>query len=113
MPNSIGILSQIAGLIIQCCTLISVMYGFYRFTQKPTVDLDTRVTTLERWREKTDARLQEGTLHFQANDESNRVTQSALVAIMDALGQMDSVPPDARAEIKAKKKDLMDYLTDR
>lgn len=132
MPHGLDMFSQVVGLIIQCSTLITVIYAFVKFTQKPTVDLDTRVTSLEKWKEnmeqeklpeRTDrlekddleaqSRLSDGDTHFKANDESNRVTQSALVAIMDALGQMDSVPPEARAEIKARKKDLMDYLTDR
>lgn len=113
MPHLIDVISSSIAMILQCATLITVIYGFVKFTQKPTVDLDTRVTTLERWREKAEQRLQDGTLHFQANDESNRVTQSALVAIMDAMSQMDTVPPEARAEIKQRKKELMDYLTDR
>lgn len=132
MPHGLVILSQMVGLVIQCSTLITVIYAFVRFTQKPTVDLDTRVNALERWREKIDSeqlstrtkqlekddaqikdRLDDGTLHFKANDESNRVTQNALFAIMDAMGQMDNVPPSARQEIQQRKKDLMDYLTDR
>lgn len=113
MPHLVDVISSSIAMILQCATLITVIYGFVKFTQKPTINLDTRVTILERWREKTEQRLQDGTLHFQANDESNRVTQSALVAIMDALGQMDSVPLEARAEIKERKKELMDYLTER
>lgn len=113
MPHGLDILSQIAGLAIQCSTLITVIYTFVKFTQKPTADLDTRVSELEQWMRTTDERLQQGNVHFKANDESNRVTQNALFAIMDAMGQMDSVPPSAREEIQQRKKDLMDYLTDR
>lgn len=113
MPQYVNIISGILALILQCATLVTVGYGFVKFTQKPTVDLDTRVSSLERWRDETEKRLQQGNVHFQANDESNRVTQSALVAIMDAMSQMDTVPEEARKEIKERKKDLMDYLTDR
>lgn len=113
MPDGLNILSQIVGLVIQCSTLITVIYAFVKFTQKPTVDLDTRVTELEKWKENTDERLHQGNIHFKANDENNRVTQNALFAIMDAMGQMDSVPPTARQEIQQRKKELMDYLTDR
>lgn len=113
MPHTIDVMSQIIAVILQCATLITVIYGFIKFTQKPTTDLATRVSDLERWREDTEKRLTQGNVHFQANDESNRVTQSALVAIMDAMSQMDTVPPEARAEIKQRKKELMDYLTDR
>lgn len=113
MPNGIGILSQIVGLIIQCSTLITVIYAFVRFTQKPTEDLNTRVTKLERWSEKTDERLKEGNVHFKANDESNKVTQSALLTIMDTLGAMDGVPDDVKTEIHNRRKELYDYLTER
>lgn len=113
MPHTLDVISGVIALFLQCATLITVIYGFVRFTQKPTESLDARVTSLERWKDDTDKRLQQGNVHFQANDESNRVTQSALVAIMDAMSQMDTVPPEARAEIKQRKKELMDYLTDR
>lgn len=132
MPHGLDVLSQIIGLIIQCSTLITVIYAFVRFTQKPTVDLDTRVSTLERWREKMDSehlpsrteqlekddaqikdRLEDGTLHFKANDESNKVTQSALLTIMDILGAMDGVPESLKPEIKDRRQELYDYLTDK
>lgn len=132
MPHGLDVLSQIVGLIIQCSTLITVIYAFVRFTQKPTVDLDTRVSTLERWREKMDSehlparteqlekddaqikdRLEDGTLHFKVNDESNRVTQSALLTIMDILGAMDGVPESLKPEIKNRRQELYDYLTDK
>lgn len=113
MPHGLDVLSSILALVLQCVTFITVIYGFVKFTQKPTESLDNRVTSLEKWRDDTEKRLAQGNLHFQANDESNRVTQSALVAIMDAMSQMDTVPPEARAEIKQRKKELMDYLTDR
>lgn len=113
MPFTLDLISGILALVLQCATLITVMYGFYKFTQKPTVDLDTRVTTLERWREKTDARLEEGNIHFRANDESNRVTQSALLTIMDILGAMDGVPDSMKPEIKNRRQELYNYLTER
>lgn len=120
MLHSIDIISQVIALFLQCATLITVFYGFFKFTQKPTDTLNSRVAALEQWRSDTEQwrsdtekRLQQGNVHFMANDESNRVTQNALVAIMDALGQMETVPEEARAEIKTSKKELMDYLTDK
>jgi len=113
MPHSIDVISQVIALFLQCATLITVFYGFFKFTQKPTDTLNSRVAALEQWRSDTEKRLQQGNVHFMANDESNRVTQNALVAIMDALGQMETVPEEARAEIKTRKKELMDYLTDK
>lgn len=132
MPHGLDVLSQIVGLIIQCSTLITVIYAFVRFTQKPTIDLDTRVSTLERWCEKVDAenlpartkqlekddedtknRLEQGNIHFKVNDESNRVTQSALLTIMDILGAMEGVPDSLKPEISNRRKELYDYLTDK
>lgn len=113
MPHYLDLISGIIALFLQCATLITVIYGFVKFTQKPTDSLSTRVEALERWKEKTDERLQEGNVHFRANDESNKVTQSALLTIMDTLGAMDGVPDDVKHEIKTKRKELYDYLTER
>lgn len=113
MPHVVDLISGCIGLILQCATLITVIYAFIKFTQKPTESLDSRVTALEKWQVDTEKRLHEGTVHFSANDESNRVTQNALVAIMDALGSSEVIPQDARAEIKKRKTELMEYLTDR
>lgn len=120
MPHIVDVLSQSIGLFLQCATLITVIYAFVKFTQKPTETLETRVKALEAradgmdmYKDSLEKRLHEGTVHFKANDESNRVTQNALVAIMDALGSSEVIPADARAEIKKRKSELMEYLTDR
>lgn len=102
--------SKIIAIVLQCATLITVLYTFIKFTQRPTESLEERVDSLESWRSKTEERLHDGVVHFQSNDESNKVTQNALFAIMDALGSMESVPEDKRIEILKRKSDLMDYL---
>lgn len=120
MPHIMDVLSQSIGLFLQCATLITVVYAFVKFTQKPAETMDTRVKALEAradamdiYKNQLEKRLHEGSDHFQSNDESNRVTQNALVAIMDALAASDVIPADARAEIKKRKTDLMEYLTDK
>lgn len=106
----VDIFSKVVAIILQCATLITVVYTFVKFTQRPTESLEERVGSLESWRSKTENRLHDGVMHFQSNDESNKVTQNALFAIMDALGSMESVPEDKRIEILKRKSDLMEYL---
>lgn len=51
--------------------------------QAPNDRLDERLKKLEDWRKDVDTRLDKGGLHFEAIDASNRVTQVALLALLD------------------------------
>lgn len=75
--------------------------------------LPARTEQLEKDDAQIKDRLEDGTLHFKVNDESNRVTQSALLTIMDILGAMDGVPESLKPEIKNRRQELYDYLTDK
>ena len=111
--DTLNAISQGMGLVIQSATLITLIYAFIRFTQKPTDTLGTRVTVLEAWKVTVDSRLDAGDVHFGDNDLSNRVTQSALLTILDAFTTMDSVPETTKAEIKAKRNELYSYLAEK
>lgn len=111
--DTINAISQGLGLIIQCGTLVALITAFVRFTQKPTDTLGARVAVLEAWKVTVDNRLDAGDVHFGDNDLSNRVTQSALLTILDAFTTMDSVPETTKAEIKAKRNELYSYLAEK
>ena len=49
----------------------------------PNAKQDDRIAELEKWREAVDKRLDRGGQHFDAIDASNRVTQLALLALLD------------------------------
>jgi hypothetical protein len=49
----------------------------------PNVKQDARIEELETWSKEVDKRLDKGGHHFDAIDASNRVTQLALLALLD------------------------------
>jgi membrane protein implicated in regulation of membrane protease activity len=111
--DTVNAISQGLVLVIQSATLITLIYAFVRFTQKPTDSLGARIAVLEAWKVTVDNRLDAGDVHFNDNDLSNRVTQSALLTILDAFTTMDSVPETTKAEIKAKRNELYSYLAEK
>lgn len=120
MPHIIDDISGLIGLILQCATLITIMYGFFKFTQKPTETLNSRVELLEKWKDKQEdykedleQRLHQGSDHFEKNDDANRVTQGALLTILDTLSVMEGVPDNAKAEVKKSRNNLFEYLKDK
>lgn len=120
MPHIIDDISGLIGLVLQCATLITIMYGFYKFTQKPAETLANRVSALETWKEKQEdykekleCRLHEGSDHFEQNDDANKVTQGALLTILDTLSVMEGVPDNAKVEVKKSRNSLFEYLNNK
>lgn len=103
-------------LLVSCGTLTGLAYAFIRFTKKPTDAMKERLQTLEdrldsmdEWKDDVERRLNDDDSHFKALDESNKVTQRALLAIMDnALGN-----EDGEAELKDARKMLYEHLSGR
>lgn len=75
--------SQVLALVIQCATIITLIYTLVKFTQKPTDTLTERVGAIEKWKEETDRRLETGSTHFDEIDRGNRATQEAILALID------------------------------
>ena len=138
MTSLIAQIAQILGLFIQLCTIATLIYGFSKFLSKPTatlkgrvevtekelselMDYKDRVNTLEKEMRtlinrtnRVDERLENGNLRFKAQEESNRVTQSAILALIDkeikdSVAEQKEVPQ----ELTNARQDLYDYLTDR
>ena len=49
----------------------------------PNVQQNERLESLEAWRKEVDKKLERDLLHFKTIDASNRVTQVALLALLD------------------------------
>ena len=75
--------SQVLALVIQCATIITLIYTLVKFTQKPTDTLTERVGAIEKWKEETDRLLETGSTHFDEIDRGNRATQEAILALID------------------------------
>lgn len=101
-------------------TGIGMIYALAKFTQKPTdtikqriADLEDRVDDMEQeqkaWQSAIERRLKDGAEHFKALDESNKITQQALLALMDnALGN-----DGGKEELKKARNNLFEYLSER
>ena len=103
-------------LFVTCGTGIGLIYAFIRFTKRPTVDIKDRLSEIEDrlddmddWRTNVERRLHEGVEHFQSLDESNRVTQHALLAIMD--NALDN--EGGKEELKKARTMLFEHLSKR
>lgn len=76
-------LSQALSLVIQCATIITLIYTLIRFTGKPNATQNERLDKLEHWQEEVDRRLGNGAAHFDVIDKGNRATQEAILALID------------------------------
>lgn len=102
---NVTVMSQILTLVIQCATIITLIYTLIRFAGRPTASLNERIKALENWQRDIDKRIANGDKHFEQIDEGNRVTQEALLALIDHA--IDSNHSDKLIEAKDK---LNQYL---
>ncbi len=94
-------------LIIQLATIITLIFTFIKFTQKPTENLSDRVLALENWRKDIDRKLNDSDAHFDALDESNKITQRALLALIDSALNAES----GKEKLEDARDKLDEYLT--
>lgn len=94
--------------LIQCGTLIGVLYTAYKFTHKPEETQDARIIELEKWRASVDARLDRGNDHFEEIDQGNKITQKALLALM-----AHAINGNDIQKLEAAKNELESYLIDK
>lgn len=102
---NISAISQGLSIVIQCATIVTLIYALVKFVGKPNATQNDRITALEKWREDVDKRIANGDKHFASIDEGNRVTQEAILALIDHA--IDSNHSDKLIEAKDK---LQKYL---
>ena len=83
-------LSQVAtGLLAFAAAFITISNAVERFiktvkaAKAPQDEVAEQVKELQEWRAEVDKRLDKGSQHFDAIDASNRVTQRALLALLE------------------------------
>lgn len=110
--EKIGSVVTLLQLFISFCTVITLIYGFAKFTSKPHDDLRKDVEELKKWKESTDRELHADKIKFQRQDDANRVTQSALLALIDKEIK-DSIAEgkEVSTELNEARKNLYTYLT--
>lgn len=103
---SIQSISQALSLFIQCATMITIIYGLYKFMGKTNQEQNKRLDDIEEEVKSIKRRLHEGSEHFSAIDESARVTQTALLALLD-----HEIDGNNTIQLKEAKQELLSYLT--
>lgn len=107
--------------ILTICSLVTsfgsvcvMVYGFSKFLAKPHDTLEEKVNELQEWRRDVDSRLQVGNDRFSVQDDANRVTQAALLALIDKeIKDCASENKPVPEELTNARKDLYNYLTER
>lgn len=101
-------LNNLLQLIIQSATIITLIYALTKFLNTSNKVQDERINMLEKWKRDVEMRLDKGDMHFRVIDEGNKVTQRAILALIDHGINGNDVD-----KLKRAKADLEDYLTDR
>ena len=80
---TIGGILALCGIITTVGNAIDKVVKWFKAAKSPTDNLADRVTDLENWKETIDRKLAKDQQHFASIDNSNRVTQVALLALLD------------------------------
>ena len=75
--------SQALGLFVQFATTVTLLYALYKFARKPNESQDQRIEKCENRLDEIDRRLDKGSDHFDSIDRGHRVTQEAILALID------------------------------
>lgn len=112
--GAVNTILTVFSLVTQFGSICILVYGFSKFLAKPHDTLEGKVIELQEWRKGVDSRLQIGNDRFSVQDEANRVTQAALLALIDKeIKDCASENKPVPEELKSARKELYDYLTER
>lgn len=78
-----SIVAWVAAAVILLANAGEKIAKVVQAARAPNAALDKRTSALEDWRKEVDKKLDNDKHHFDAIDESNRVTQVALLALLD------------------------------
>ena len=73
----------LAGAIVTIGNAVEKLLKVWRAAKAPNDAQDERLKALEDWKATVDRRLTTGDNHFKTLDDGNRVTQLALLALLD------------------------------
>lgn len=79
----IKVVSQILSVVIQCGTIVTLIYALTKFLGKPNHDQNERLTKVEDHLKEVDRRLDIGDSHFDDIDEGNKAMLKAMLALVD------------------------------
>ena len=95
-------------MIVLVASVVTLAITVGKTANKPNKTQNERLDVLEAWKEKVDNRLETGNAHFDSIDESNKITQRALLALMSHAINGNDI-----AKLQKAKDDLEAYLTEK
>lgn len=104
----IGGILAVAGFVNTVGSAIEKLVKAAKAAKAPNEEQNERITELEKWRIDVDRRLIKGDEHFSSLDEGNRVTQLALLALLD-----HSLDGNNITQMQHAKEELQNYLINR
>lgn len=104
-PEIISAISTWITIILQVASVVTLVYALAKFANKPNVSQNERLAKLEEWQSKVIIRLTEGDEHMSELDESNRVTQKALLAMLS-----HEISGNDIEKLKEARRELETYL---
>lgn len=108
MPPYIQAINEWAQLILTIGAVIALVKATGRDITAPDRSQTARIEALEEAMKKVDERLAAGDAHFAENDSSNRITQKALLAIID-----HELNGNSNDKLREAKDELQAYLIDK
>lgn len=104
----IGGLLALAGFINTIGAAIEKVVKAVNAAKAPNVAQNDRIAALEKWKEGVDLRLEKGSQHFSTLDDGNRVTQLALLALLD-----HGIDGNNITQMQHAKEELQNHLINR
>jgi hypothetical protein len=103
-----GVLLAVAGFVVTVGNAVEKIAKVWKAAKAPNVAQDTRLDELEKWRKTVDQALARDLERFRAQDESERVTQRALLALLD-----HGIDGNNIEQMKRAKEVLQNHLIER
>lgn len=98
----------LAGGIVTIGNAIEKLVKVWRAAKAPNDTQDARLSELEAWRKTVELRLTAGDDHFRILDNGNRVTQLALLALLD-----HGIDGNNITQMQRAKEELQSHLINR
>lgn len=98
----------LAGGIATIGNAVEKLVKVWRAAKAPNDTQDARLAALEKWKEDVDRQLVKGDLHFRSLDEGSRVTQLALLALLD-----HGIDGNNKQQMQHAKEELQNHLINR
>lgn len=98
----------LAGAIVTIGNAVEKLLKVWRAAKAPNDAQDARIEALERWKEQVDLQLEKGDIHFRKLDDGSRVTQLALLALLD-----HGIDGNNITQMQHAKEELQNHLINR